>query len=223
MTTETRLRPAPLIGGLALVVIGGALLLDRLGVLDVDVWGTVRSLWPLIIVAIGVFMLIERRWIEGGAVTVIGVLLLGSTTGIGPDVGIEIVVPVIVVAIGLAILSGAFHRRTVSRERSSSAILGGSDREIDPSDGDDSAVTALFGGYEVRIRDRAPAPGAKLSAFAMFGGVDIYVPEGVPIRVTQRRAILGGVDVQVPEVGRDETAFEIEATAILGAVEVQHR
>ena len=112
--TRSASRVSPLLGGAALIIGGVALLADRLGVVDIDVGGVISQGWPVVIVLWGVGTLAERHWTEGGAITVIGLLLLGSTTGVGPDVGVGVLVAVALVAVGIATLGEALRRKPSS-------------------------------------------------------------------------------------------------------------
>ncbi|QBI20175.1 hypothetical protein ER308_11775 [Egibacter rhizosphaerae] len=219
--TREPLRVGPLLAGLVFIVLGGTLALGQLGVLDVDVWAAVRQLWPLVLVAVGGGMLLERRWLEGATITLIGLLLLGSTTGVTPGVGFELIVPILIIAVGIGIIAGAVRRP--GGALGSTALFGGLEREVDPSEPAAHAVTAIFGGYEVRVADREPASGARLSALAVFGGVDIEVPESVPVRIIRRSGLFGSVESKVHEASHREVAYEIEASALFGGVEVTRR
>ena len=66
-----------ILGPVILVALGTILLLNTLGTLDWDVWWDIVRLWPLLLIAIGLDLLIGRRSIWGGlvvALLVVGVL-----------------------------------------------------------------------------------------------------------------------------------------------------
>lgn len=68
--------------GIFFILLGGIPLLDRLGVIDAGAWGDLWRLWPLIIIAIGLAILVSRSRmaIAGSVVTalVVGVIAGGS-------------------------------------------------------------------------------------------------------------------------------------------------
>jgi hypothetical protein len=69
------------IGPLALVVLGGLLLLNNLGVLSWDVWTTVGRFWPLVLVLFGLQALVTGRldWASlVGLLCIFGLISLGS-------------------------------------------------------------------------------------------------------------------------------------------------
>ncbi|MEO8511398.1 MAG: DUF5668 domain-containing protein [Chloroflexota bacterium] len=66
--------------GIFFVLLGGIPLLDRLGVIDAAAWGDLWRLWPLIIIAIGLAILIGRsRMAVAG--TVVTALVIGAIAG----------------------------------------------------------------------------------------------------------------------------------------------
>lgn len=72
--------------GIFFVLLGGIPLLDRLGVIDAESWGDVWRLWPLVIIAIGLAILVGRsRMALAG--TVITALVIGGIAGGGLAAG----------------------------------------------------------------------------------------------------------------------------------------
>ena len=69
-----------ILGPVILIALGTILLLNTLGVLDWDVWWDILRLWPLLLIAIGLDLLIGRRSIWGGLV--VALLVLGVLAGV---------------------------------------------------------------------------------------------------------------------------------------------
>lgn len=84
-------RRSSLVGPLILIALGALFLLNNLGLVNWDIWLILLRLWPLVLIAIGLDILIGRRSMLGSiAVLVIivilvvgGVWLVGSQTTIG--------------------------------------------------------------------------------------------------------------------------------------------
>ncbi|NIO06896.1 MAG: hypothetical protein GTO40_02485, partial [Deltaproteobacteria bacterium] len=84
-----RARRGGLVGPLLLIGLGVIFLLNNLGVLAVSVWDVVFHLWPVILIAIGLDLLIGRRSVWGSllvlalilAVLIGGILLIGARDG----------------------------------------------------------------------------------------------------------------------------------------------
>ena len=81
--------PARFRWGILFILIGGLLLLNNLGVLPWWVWADILSLWPLLLIAIGVEKIFTRSRVEfiaylapvGLAVVVVWVAFGGLTAG----------------------------------------------------------------------------------------------------------------------------------------------
>jgi hypothetical protein len=85
------------------------------------------------------------------------------------------------------------------------------------------SMLAWFGGVAVDLREAKLAPDAKLTLGALFGGVDVKVPEGWRV-VSTGRAIAGGVADQIPEPDDpDAPTLVVESTAVFGGVSVRAR
>ncbi|MEW6717777.1 MAG: DUF5668 domain-containing protein [Chloroflexota bacterium] len=69
-----------LVGPVFLIVLGGLFLLSNFGGLAVDVWWTILRLWPIVLIAIGLDILLGRRSI---AFSLLGLLLVLAILGVG--------------------------------------------------------------------------------------------------------------------------------------------
>ena len=82
------------------------------------------------------------------------------------------------------------------------------------------SMLAWFGGIAVDLREAELAPGARLTAHTLFGGIELQTPLGWRVESTAK-ALSGGVDVQTP--ARDDPAapvLKLEGWAILGGIAV---
>lgn len=132
-----------------------------------------------------------------------------------PSFGSGIIVGVIVL---LAFVYLADHAG-----RGETAIFGGVDRHIGSSDFHGAQCTAIFGGCKIDLRD-AEMQGreAVLNTYAIFGGVEIRVPENWEV-VNHGMAIFGGVSDQrrQPPRGPDTKTLILDGAAIFGGVSVK--
>lgn len=100
------------------------------------------------------------------------------------------------------------------------AILGGFSRTpLAPGWRRETAL-AFLGGGEFDLGDSPPGEGARLTAVAILGGVDIRVPEGTRVAMSGI-SLLGGREVKLPP--GDGPAFRVRALAVLGGVTVAER
>ncbi len=83
---------------------------------------------------------------------------------------------------------------------------------------------AWFGGLELDLRDAEPDPmGAQLRLGALYGGLDVVIPDGWPV-VVRKVAIFGGVDGPgEPLLTETGTVAEVEisAIALFGGVSIR--
>ncbi|WP_306589366.1 LiaI-LiaF-like domain-containing protein [Geothrix sp. 21YS21S-4] len=189
-----------LVLGVAIIVAGLMLTLDNLGLVEAH---TVFKLWPLILVAMGVAKIRQDR--EGGGMggwflVLGGTFLLLFTFARGHLA--EALAPMLVVGVGILIVVKALKQtRGVPAELARSedflqgtAIFGGFKRRVATQMFKGGELTAIFGGYEVDLRQAALENGlARIDVFVLFGGGEIRVPEGWEI-VNRATAIAGALD-----------------------------
>ena len=86
-------------------------------------------------------------------------------------------------------------------------------------------AVSVFGACEIDLREaRIPPGGLTINAFAMFGAVEITVPDGVRIEMNGA-GILGAFEGNDRSEALDHTApvVRVEGAAFFGAVEAKHK
>ena len=230
-----RMSIARLIIGLGVIVLGVAWTLDNFHIrIAHDVWRVVWRYWPLALVAIGIANIAQARtWAgyAGGLIwLVVGAWLLGDTLGI-IDVSIWALWPLALVLFGgWVLLNGIRPPGTSGRGGSASddtigavAVMSGVRRRSSSSDFRGGDVIAVMGGAVIDLRDAMVASGeARIEVFAMWGGIEIFVPEGWAVE-DRVFPFMGGVDDKT----RRPTAevpprLVVRGLAIMGGVEIKH-
>lgn len=84
----------------------------------------------------------------------------------------------------------------------------------------EETVVAVFGGGEVDLVGAPPVDGARLTAVAVFGGIEIVVPAGSRVTLSGL-SLFGGRDVKVSP--GDGPEIRLRAVAVLGGIEVKER
>ena len=83
----------------------------------------------------------------------------------------------------------------------------------------------MFGGVTLDLRSARPAPeGAVISATAVFGGVEIIVPQGWRVAV-KATPIFGGVDdktIHEAALDPDAPTLTIDGLVLFGGIEIRH-
>ena len=171
-------RRGQLVGAFVLITIGILFLLIENHVLEnFNIW----RLWPMILVFVGAAKLTQRTS-TGLGITMIslGVIFQLSEFGYLPFRPYNLW-PLILVAAGAALLWKALtpaQEETANAEPESFTIFGGVERRISDPAFTGTEMTAILGGYKVDLR-KAQIAGEKavITATAIFGGIELLVPE----------------------------------------------
>jgi preprotein translocase subunit Sec61beta len=174
-----------LVLGVAIIVGGLVLTLENLGLIHGHV---LLNLWPLVLVAMGIAKLRQEGGNSGlgGWLFIVGgcFALLFNFAGerLSDAIG-----PMLVVGLGILIVVKALKQnRGIPPELARSddflqgtAIFGGFKRRVLTQAFKGGELTAIFGGYEVDLRQANLNTGqARIDVFVLFGGGEIRVPEG---------------------------------------------
>ncbi len=189
-----------LIISLAIIAVGILFLLDNFGFPVGVVW----QYWPVILIAIGLAKLVDSRDTPGrtgGAIImIVGLVLIADKIHLPflNNVSLWSLWPLALIAFGIIMFWGALEGKHPAVPWGGSAaglnqyaIFGGGKRRItgDFKGGD---VFAMFGGYEIDLRGASMSVDeAVINANAMFGGIEIRVPEPWSVQM-QVTGIFGG-------------------------------
>lgn len=184
--------------GTILAGVGVLLLLQNLGITVVeDVW----DWWPVILIALGAARLITawgwggRIW--GSMLLFIGAVFLAHNLGYIHGDPWNFFWPVILIAVGLGMLARGIDRGSMfSWYGTSSGMSGTSSGTVNA---DTLAEWAVFGGVRRRIESQNFEGG---EALAIFGGINIDLTKaGIKkdeVRL-EANALFGGIDIRVPD------------------------
>jgi len=199
-----------LIVGLFIVAVGLGLLLDNLGIYPV---GSLWRYWPVILIVLGISKVTESPYaagkIWGGLIFIVGCGFLADNLHLIPGFhfGWEVIWPMLIIYFGASLLlrgmgSGAgscgWNPMAAGRETRPDfnyvAMFGGGKRRIESKEFRGGSAVAIFGGYNLDLRDAGMAgESAIVDVNALFGGIDIRVPDTWQVEV-RASAIFGGVD-----------------------------
>jgi predicted membrane protein len=191
-----------LVIGSIIVLVGLALLLDNMGIVQFhDVW----RYWPVFLIIYGVSRILDGQtvssYVWGGAVALIGAFILLDNLDI-VVFNFDLIWPMLVIAFGLSMLVRAMDRKRylagvpVSGEPVLNvvAIFSGSKRAVASQDFRGGEIVAVFGGVRLDLtRAAMTLDRAVLDINAVFGGVEIRVPENWSVHM-KGAGIFGGFD-----------------------------
>ena len=218
--------------GLALIAIGGIFALNAFGITDIEVF--FDGWWTLFIIVpcfIGIFS--EREKTGNIIGLLIGVfLLLCCQNVLGFDMLWKLAVPAIIVIIGLKLIFNAVFgdkaakmivesRQNGNDVKTGCATFSGQDMNFDGEKFDGAEISAIFGGVKCDLRNAIIEKDCAVTATAIFGGIDIYVPDNVNVKISSN-SIFGGVSEKKhrPYMENAVTLY-INATCIFGGAEIK--
>lgn len=220
------------IGGLILIALGVILGINALGIAEIDIF--FPGWWTLIIIVPCFIDLFNKNNDKTGDLVgiLIGVCLMLACLNI-VDFGMiwKLVVPVALVAIGLSIIfKDAFKGKVMkevkklqdkSGDKEYWATFSGQNLNFADEKFEGCRLEAVFGGIKCDLRKAKIEKDVLVKASAVFGGVTIYAPKDVKVKVVST-SIFGGTNDRHEKM--DETAkhtLYIDATCIFGGVEVK--
>jgi predicted membrane protein len=220
--------------GVILLLLGVGFLLDQF----YPGLNLVSRFWPALIILFGLNELVRhpRHPWWPLLLLVIGVLALMKTLDSGQEINPWIV-------IGAALLLGLGLRLLIPQRRRSVMVRGGA-TEVRAEDRLDQSisfsgakfrvdsrafrggrVSVTFGGVEIDLREASLAPeGADLRLDATFGGIEVRVPVGWPVRVEGAPA-LGGCEVHLSntEIATPgSAALRVTCSGLLSGIEIKN-
>ena len=218
--------------GLALIAIGGIFALNAFGITDIEVF--FDGWWTLFIIVpcfIGIFS--EREKTGNIIGLLIGVfLLLCCQNVMGFDMLWKLAIPAIIVIIGLKLIFNAVFgdkaakmivesRQNGNDVKTGCATFSGQDMNFDGEKFDGAEISAIFGGVKCDLRNAIIEKDCAVTASAIFGGIDIYVPDNVNVKISSN-SIFGGVsEKKHRSYMENAVTLYINATCIFGGAEIK--
>ena len=218
---------AAVLPGLVIAGIGIIFLLDNLDI--VETWDVLRF-WPVLLIAIGVQHLFQARdrgtAVSGTLLAGAGSLLLLSTLNL-LDFSLWELWPLVLIAIGVRMLAhvGLGSRRPVAAsdsDESCHAFLGAVQHRNRSANFRGGSASAFMGGVELDLREADLAGDqALIRVFAMWGGIEIRIPEEwtAEVRVVQ---IMGGVEDKTRGPAAATKRLVLDGSVVMGGVEIRN-
>ncbi|MFW6306718.1 MAG: LiaF transmembrane domain-containing protein [Bacillota bacterium] len=228
-----------IIWGLIIIMIGFALLLNNLGITDLNIGDIIATYWPLIFVLWGLDTIIDRRnksnnsnLIFGSILLFLGIALIGRNLDyyyFNISILWKSFWPLLLIFIGVNIIrSGAFT------EKSSVAIMSGIEKKNNNWELSNKSYFALMGGIDLDLHKASiPEGETRLELTAIMGGIDIKAPKDINI-ICENTSILGGInffdddsggiimnkDFKHESAGSNKTIY-IKSTCIMGGIDIK--
>ena len=218
--------------GIVLIAAGVIFGLNALEIVDVNIF--FDGWWTLFIIvpcAVGVFSDSDKTGNIFGLV--FGVLLLLNCQGI-LTFGMlwKLAVAVIVILVGIKLIFGNLFgnkgaeivrqlKESGGNLKSGTATFSGQNMNFDGEIFEGAELNAVFGGVKCDVRNAVIAKDCVINASAIFGGIDILLPDNVNVKVSSN-SVFGGVS-EKKRRNNKENAFTVyvNATCMFGGVEIK--
>lgn len=216
--------------GIVLIAVGVIYGLQVLGVISgivlFDGW------WTLFIIVPCAIGLITDRDKTGSIIGIcVGVILLLWRQDVIDTAMIwKLLVPAIVIIIGIRILiTSIFSKKFADipiaaanvKNSSGTAIFSGSDLNYSGKVFGGTTLTAVFGGVKCDLRGAVIENDCRIDATAIFGGIDILVPDNINV-VLNTAAFMGGAEDKTArrQIAGAKTLY-INAVCVFGGIDVK--
>lgn len=218
-----------LLWGICFIAIGVIVGLNAMGMTNIDIF--FDGWWTLFIIVPCFIGLFDNT---GKTASIIGLiigvaLLLGSNDIISFDIIGKLIVPFVLVMIGLSILFNETIKSKISSKvnqfganglESITATFGGQKVNKDNEEFKGANLDAVFGGVELDITRAQINEEAVIRASAIFGGIDIFIPNDVNVKV-KATPIFGGVSNKKSNSQNNQKTIYIDAFCMFGGVEIK--
>ena len=223
-------KASSILWGIVLIAAGAVFALNALNITNIDVF--FDGWWTLFIIvpcAVGLFTEREKTGnIIGIAVGVF--LLLCCQDILSFSMLWKLLVPAIIVIIGLKmVFNGLFGNRAneiitkIKQDGGNTkvgcATFSGCNLNYDGDVFEGAELSAVFGGVKCDLRNAIIEKDCAIQVSAIFGGVDILVPENINVKVTSN-SIFGGISNKTSPHKAAPTIY-ISGTCMFGGVEIK--
>jgi Domain of unknown function (DUF5668) len=194
------------LGGILLAV-GSIFLANNMGLIPFNVW----DMWPLLLIGVGVYMLVDRA---AGPKFPVGDIA-GAKGASGSWT-----------RHGCATFSGRRGTSRGSWTRHETAIFSGGKRKIVVDDFQAAKYEAVFGGFELDFRgSQIQGESAVIEINAIFGGAEVKIPSNWSV-VMQGAGVFGAfvdsAEQPDPSVTPNVKRLFVRGAAVFGGVEIKN-
>lgn len=217
--------------GFLLIFIGLILGLNAFGITNINLFFS--GWWTLFIIIPSLVGLINDKEKTSSLIfLIIGVwLFLAERDLIEYELLIKLLLPVILISIGLLLvfkdvlsINGKEIKKINANNKESNnyiAVFGSQDLKFEDEKVENLDLKSLFGGIKLDLRDAKIEKDIVINTLSVFGGIDIYVPDGVKVKVSST-PFFGGVEVKrKKQSSKKEITIYLNSVCIFGGVDVK--
>jgi predicted membrane protein len=215
--------------GIVLVALGTIFALNALEIADINIF--FDGWWTLFIIIPSVIGLLTEKDKIGNIITLlIGVgFLLAARDVFSFSTLWKLGIPIIVVLIGLRLIIGAFIKKPTyippqnprdKGQKMHFVLFSGSDVDYSGEVFDGCSLTAVFGGIDCHLENAAIDKSVTVKASAVFGTIDVYLPQNVNAEVIVSSHFGKVVNERKNYHIDGAPTVQIKASAVFGGVNI---
>jgi predicted membrane protein len=189
--------------GVLFLIAGTVLLFEYFNIIPLDIPSYVIS-WKSFVLALGVYFLITSRDKTTGVllITISSLLIIGDVFNMRFWEVVRLIIPLVLIIAGLAIIMRrqSFNPTQINIPEGDNVndyinetnIFAGGEKKLTSGNFKGGAITSIFGGSELDLRNAQLAPGVNaIDLLCIFGGSSLRVPEDWEVKIDVN-AIFGG-------------------------------
>lgn len=212
-------------------IVGGVIFgLNALNITEINIF--FDGWWTLFIIVPCFIGLFKDEDKTGNLIgLIIGLcLLLGCMDIIEFAIIWKLMVPAILIMIGLSFIFKDVLNSKVKKEikklnkndaKEYCACFSGQDIDFDNEEFKGASISAIFGGVKCDLRNAIIKEDVVINATSIFGGITIYIPDGVNVKISST-SIFGGVSDERKNRTKDsEYTIYVNTTSMFGGVEIK--
>lgn len=217
--------------GLVLIALGVIIGLNSLGLTSIELF--FDGWWTLFIIIPCFIGLITDKEKTGSIIgLIIGILLLlGCQDIISFETFWKLLIPMLLVILGLSMVFKDVFNSKINRkiselnknsksEKNISAYFSGQKVVYSKEEFDGINMEAVFGGIKLDLREAIIKKDVVINGRAIFGGIDILLPENVNV-VVSSSAMFGGVDNK-RELNQDnKITIYLNGSSLFGGIDIK--
>ncbi len=225
----------PIVWGIAIVALGVIFGGNAIGLFNFDVF--FDGWWTLfIIVPSAISLITEKERLQSLAFLGAGIIMLLAAQHVFEwEVAWKAILALFLILIGLSIIfRSIFHSKNDKEVEkkvkdaddktmdAQTAVFSGSERVYNDEVFSGSNMVAIFGGAELDLRKAKFTKDTVIKAFALFGGVDIKVPEDVNIK-SKSGFIFGGISDDRKGESKGKYTIYLDAAGGFGGITISDK
>lgn len=225
-----RKRIGSIIWGILFIVAGVGFAGNAFGLWNFDLFFS--GWWTLFLIIPAAVSMVENGPNTGNSILLLAglVLLLSAQGFIQREIIGKLFFPVVLVLVGLSILLGSRAHHTAPKEAAAGAAVGphpsynavfsGSSVRWPAEPFAGATLSAVFGGVDLDLREAVITQDVIIDATVVFGGIDLYVPPNVRVKVAGT-PVFGGVENKAAAMSEDAPTIYVNCTCIFGGMDIK--